>query len=95
MELLSPAPVFQSGISRPSTGLYGPRGRSSSDSPVRNSAISASVSGRNGTAGPVVLLRPRSTPIPAPTALPTTSAASRDLPTPASPTRNTTPPRPC
>lgn len=83
---LSPSSA-QSGMSLPSTDRYGPSPRTRPPSPVRASDSSASVSARNGTAGPVVLPRPRSTTMPSSSARPTASAASLVLPIPGSPMR--------
>ena len=63
--------------------------------PARTAELSASASGRYATGVAVGTARPRRTRKPRCSASPAVTWASRDLPIPASPTRNTTPPRPC
>src|SRR5580692_9445270 len=66
----------------------------SGTTPARAAPIRASVTGRNGTGTADSTARPVRTRKPRRVASAAVSLASRDLPTPASPARNSEPPRP-
>ena len=84
----TPAPTARADHrNRPSSRAFG-------GSTERNAPRNASVSGRYGTALAPATARPDSVEKPRARARSATSPVSRDLPTPASPTRLTSPPRP-